>query len=432
MKEQKTVYVGMSADLIHPGHLNILDRAAEYGRVVVGLLTDRAIGSYKRLPCLEYEDRKKIVESLKSVDEVMAQDTLDYVTNLELVRPDYVVHGDDWRTGPQCETRKRVLETLEQWGGELIEPEYTQGYSSTALNQAIREIGTTPALRMQKFRRLLQAKPMVRILEAHNGLSGLIVENVAVQKDGVDVEFDAIWLSSLTDSTAKGQPDTEYVDRTSRAATISEILDVTTKPIIYDGDTGGVAEHFSILVRSLERMGVSAVIIEDKKGLKQNSLFGISREQKLVTADEMAFKIQAGKCAQVTDDFMVIARIESLIAGQGIDDALERAEVYIKAGSDALMIHSKESDPGEILAFAEGYRKMAQRVPLIAVPSTYNSITEDELLKAGFSIVIYANHLLRSAYPAMVATAKCILDHGRSKEADEYCMGIPEIIDLLH
>lgn len=431
MDTQKTVYVGMSADLIHPGHLNILAEAEKYGRVVVGLLTDKAIASYKRLPCLPFEDRKRIVENLKAVSEVVPQETLDYVANLKKIRPDYVVHGDDWRTGPQRETRQRVIETLDAWGGELIEPEYMAGYSSTALNKAVREIGTTPAVRMQKLRRLLHAKPLVRVLEAHNGLSGLIVENAAVVKDGVRQEFDAMWLSSLTDSTAKGRPDIEYVDRTSRFATINEILDITTKPIIYDGDTGGVAEHFSMLVRTLERMGVSAVIVEDKQGLKQNSLFGTDKKQELLGAGEMAAKIRAGKQAQVTDDFMVIARIESLIAGQGADDALERASIYIEAGADALMIHSKEKSADEILAFAEKYRKLVLRVPLVAVPSSYNNITEDELTAAGFSLVIYANHLLRSAYPAMVTTAECILEHGRSKEADAHCMSIREILELI-
>lgn len=431
MSEEKTVYVGMSADLIHPGHLNILSEAEKYGRVVVGLLTDKAIASYKRLPCLAFADRKRIIENLKAVDEVIAQETLDYVENLKAIRPDYVVHGDDWRMGPQRETRQRVIDLLNEWGGQLIEPQYMEGYSSTDLNKAVREIGTTPAIRMQKLRRLLQAKPLVRVLEAHNGLSGLIVENAEVEKNGVRQEFDAMWLSSLTDSTVKGRPDIEYVDRTSRAATINEIMDVTTKPIIYDGDTGGVAEHFSMLVRTLERMGVSAVIIEDKQGLKQNSLFGTDRKQQLLDVGSMSGKITAGKQAQVTDDFMVIARIESLIAGEGVEDALLRAEAYIQAGADALMIHSKEKSPSEILDFADKYKKLSGQVPLVAVPSAYNKITEEELAAAGFSIVIYANHLLRSAYPAMVTTAECILEQGRSLEADEHCMSIHDILELI-
>ena len=430
-KKDKIVYVGMSADLIHPGHLNLIEEASKYGRVVVGLLTDQAIASYKRLPCLTFDDRKRIVENLKVVDNVIAQETLDYVPNLREIKPDYVVHGNDWCTGPQRETRARVIEVLDEWGGELIEPEYTEGYSSTALNKAVREIGTTPAIRMQKLRRLLQAKLMVRAMEAHNGLSGLIVENASIEKGGVKHEFDAMWLSSLTDSTAKGRPDIEYVDRTSRAATINDILDVTTKPIIYDGDTGGVLEHFVMLVKTLERMGVSAVIVEDKQGLKQNSLYGTRRQQLLLSADEMSQKIHAGKQAQVTDDFMVIARIESLIADKGMDDAINRANEYINAGADAIMIHSKQKSPDEILDFAQRYKNLACRVPLVAVPTSYNVITESELQEAGFSLVIYANQLLRSAYPAMIKTAESILEHGRSKEADNYCMTIPEILDLI-
>ncbi|MGB1259710.1 MAG: phosphoenolpyruvate mutase, partial [Akkermansiaceae bacterium] len=296
----------------------------------------------------------------------------------------------------------------------------------------VREIGTTPAIRMQKLRRLLHAKPMVRILEAHNGISGLIVENTSVVQNGTKQEFDAMWLSSLTDSTAKGRPDIEYVDRTSRAATINEILDVTTKPIIYDGDTGGVTEHFTMLVRTLERMGVSAVIIEDKQGLKQNSLYGAEREQVLLPADQMAAKIHAGKQAQVTDDFMIIARIESLIAEQGIDDALLRARSYIDSGADALMIHSRNSDGKEIIKFCERYRNEIEgRVPLVAVPTSYHFMTEKELEAAGFNMVIYANHLLRSAYPAMVKTAESILTYSRASEANDSCMSIQEVLNLI-
>ncbi len=428
---QKTVYVGMSADMIHPGHLNIIRTASGYGRVIVGVLTDKAIASYKRLPYLAYDQRKQIVESIKGVDEVISQDTLDYVPNLEKVRPDYVVHGDDWKSGPQAETRSRVIEALAGWGGELIEPTYTEGISSTALNKAMREIGTTPAIRMRRLRRLLGSKGIVRVMEAHNGLSGLIVENVAVDVGGRQDEFDALWLSSLTDSTAKGRPDIEYVDRGSRANTINDILDVTTKPIIYDGDTGGVVAHFTKLVRTLERLGVSAVVIEDKKGLKQNSLFGTEREQVLLEKEAMAEKLNAGKKAQVTDDFMIVARIESLIAGAGMDDALERAEAYIAAGADGIMIHSREKDGQEVLEFCRRYRQFDRTVPLVSVPTSYNHMTEDELQAAGFGVVIYANHLLRSAYPAMLRTAETILRNKRSKEVDDLCMSVRDIITLI-
>ena len=427
----KTVYVGMSADLIHPGHINIIDIARAYGEVTVGLLTDEAIASYKRLPSLSFEHRKKIVENLKGVAHVVAQETLDYVSNLEQLKPDYVVHGDDWRSGPQKETRDRVIKTLGLWGGELIEPKYTEGLSSTALNKAVQEIGTTPGARLGRLRRLIAANPIVRVMEAHNGLSGLIVEHSSYEHGGQVTEFDAIWLSSLTDSTAKGRPDIEYVDRTSRAQTINEILDVTTKPIIYDADTGGLTEHFTKTVCSLERVGVSAVIIEDKQGLKQNSLYGTERNQELIPKEVMCQKIHAGKQAQVTEDFMIIARLESLIAKQGLADALDRAQAYIEAGADAIMIHSCESELTEINEFCKAYQDMAGKVPLVAVPTTYNQVYESELTEMGFSVVIYANHLLRSAYPAMLKTAESILKHGRSKEADADCISTKDILGLI-
>jgi phosphoenolpyruvate phosphomutase len=421
----------MSADLIHPGHINIIDIARAYGEVTVGLLTDEAIASYKRLPSLSFEHRKKIVENLKGVSHVVAQETLDYVSNLEQLKPDYVVHGDDWRSGPQKETRDRVIKTLGLWGGELIEPKYTEGLSSTALNKAVQEIGTTPGARLGRLRRLIAAKPIVRVMEAHNGLSGLIVEHSSYEHGGQVTEFDAIWLSSLTDSTAKGRPDIEYVDRTSRAQTINEILDVTTKPIIYDADTGGLTEHFTKTVCSLERVGVSAVIIEDKQGLKQNSLYGTERPQELIPKEVMCQKIHAGKQAQVTEDFMIIARLESLIAKQGLADALDRAQAYIEAGADAIMIHSCESELTEINEFCKAYQDMAGKVPLVAVPTTYNQVYESELTEMGFSVVIYANHLLRSAYPAMLKTAESILKHGRSKEADADCISTKDILGLI-
>lgn len=430
-EKPKHVYVGMSADLLHPGHINILSVAAEYGEVTVGLLTDGAIASYKRLPCLPFEHRKKIIENVKGVAGVVAQETLDYVPNLQRLKPDFVVHGDDWKTGPQKETRARVIETLKQWGGELIEPKYTEGLSSTALNKAVKEIGTTPGVRLGKLRRLISSKPIVRVMEAHNGLSGLIVEHSQIEQDGRTEEFDAIWLSSLTDSTAKGRPDIEFVDRTSRAQTINDILDVTTKPIIYDGDTGGITEHFTKMVRSLERLGVSAVIIEDKQGLKQNSLFGTDRPQVLLEKEAMCDKIHAGKQAQVTPDFIIVARVESLIAKLGLDDALDRAEAYIGAGADAIMIHSKESDGEEIREFCDAYGKLENKVPLISVPTSYAHFYEDELAGLGFNVVIYANHLLRSAYPAMKRTAHSILSHRRSLEAAEHCIPVDEILTLI-
>lgn len=425
------VYVGMSADLLHHGHLNILRVARELGDVTVGLLTDRAIASYKRLPLLSWDERRAMVENVKGVTAVVAQETLDYVPNLRALRPDFVVHGNDWVTGPQQETRDRVIAALAEWGGRLVEPDYTPGVSSTKLQAAVKEVGTTPANRMRRLRRMLAAQGVVRVMEAHNGLSALLVEKTAVEVGHRRREFDAMWLSSLTDSTAKGRPDTELVDRTSRLSTINEVLEVSTKPVIYDGDTGGPAEHFTFLVKTLERLGVSAVIIEDKVGLKRNSLFGTEVEQLLDTVEGFCDKISRGKKAQVTEDFMVIARIESLIAGAGLDDALRRAAAYIAAGADAIMIHSRHKDGREIAAFCERYRQLERRVPLVAVPTSYNHLTEDELMAMGFQVVIYANHLLRSAYPAMKQTAETILRHGRSLEVDRACMPIAEILNLI-
>ena len=427
----KKVYVGMSADLLHHGHLNILRVARELGEVTVGVLTDRAIASYKRLPFLGFDERRAIVENIKGVVRVVPQETLDYRPNLRALRPDYVVHGDDWKTGPQRETRERVIEVLKEWGGELVEPEYTAGVSSTKLIQGLREIGTTPQVRMRRLRRQLAAKGMVRVMEAHNGLSALIVEHTIHRADGRQEEFDALWLSSLTDSTAKGRPDIELVDRTSRLQTMNEILEVTTKPVIFDGDTGGPTEHFTFLVKTLERLGVSAVIVEDKVGLKRNSLFGTEVEQLLDSVEGFAAKISAGKKAQVTEDFMIVARIESLIAGQGMEHALRRAAAYIAAGADGIMIHSRERDGREIAEFCARYARLEQRVPLVAVPTTYNHLTEEELRALGFQVVIYANHLLRSAYPAMKRTAERILAHRRSQEVDDECIAIKEIISLI-
>ena len=428
---KKTVYVGMSADLIHPGHLNIIKEARKLGDVIVGLLADAAIASYKRLPYLTYEHRKTVVENLAGVKKVVPQETLDYVPNLQKYKPDYVVHGDDWKTGMQRETRARVIKTLKQWGGKLVEPKYTPGISSTMLNVAVREVGTTPQVRMGMLRRLLNAKKLVRIIETHNGLSGLIAENAKVVKGNIGKEFDGMWLSSLTDSTAKGKPDIECVDLTSRMNTLNDILEVTTKPIIYDGDSGGITEHFVFMVRTLERLGVSAVIIEDKKGLKQNSLLENAAGQKQESIENVCSKITAGKRAQVADDFMIIARIESLILNQGMEDAVARAKAYIEAGADGIMIHSKKRRPEEIFGFCEIYSKLDNRIPLVAVPSTYSQVTEQELAEAGVRIVIYANQLLRSAYPAMVRAAKSILENERAQEAEKECMSINKIITLI-
>jgi phosphoenolpyruvate phosphomutase / 2-hydroxyethylphosphonate cytidylyltransferase len=427
----KKVYVGMSADLIHPGHLNIIKRARELGDVIIGLLTDKAIASYKRLPYMTFEQRKIIIENISGVVQVISQDTLDYIPNLRKLKPDYVVHGDDWKTGIQKNTRDGVIKVLQEWGGQLIETQYTKGISSSLIKKSINEVGTTPEIRMGRLRRLIDNKPIVRILESHSGLTGLICEHTNVKINGITEEFDGMWSSSLTDSTSKGKPDIEAVDITTRLHSLNDALECTTKPIIYDGDTGGKAEHFVFTVRTLERHGISAVIIEDKVGLKKNSLFGTDVSQTQDTIENFCHKIEMGKNAQITDDFMIIARIESLILKQGLDDALNRATAYIDSGADGIMIHSKEKTPDEILEFCNEYKKFINRVPLVVVPSTYNQITEDELISAGVNIVIYANHMLRSSYPAMMNVAKSILSHGRSFEANNDCLSIKEILNLI-
>lgn len=427
----KKVYVGMSADLVHPGHLNILQKAQELGTVTVGLLTDAAIASYKRIPYMTYEQRKQIIENLKGVTNVIPQEKLDYTENLLLTKPDYVVHGDDWKEGVQRETRQKVIDTLAQWGGKLVEIPYTQGISSSKLNQALREVGSTPELRLKSLRRMLHAKPLLRFLDIHNALSGLIIEHTYVDTPNGKRQFDGMWGSSLTDSTAKGKPDIEAVDVSARIATLNEVLEVTTKPIIYDADTGGKIEHFNFTIRTLERLGISAAIIEDKTGLKKNSLFGTSVEQTQDSIENFCKKIKSGKKSQITDDFMIIARIESLILNKGQEDAIKRAQAYIDAGADGIMIHSKNESPDEIFEFCSNYKNIVNRKPLIVVPSTFNTVTESELEKYGVNIVIYANQLLRSAYPAMVETAKSILINQRSAECDEKMISINEILELI-
>ena len=426
-----SVYVGMSADLIHPGHINIIKQAAEHGDVTVGLLTDQAIASYKRVPFMDFEQRKAVIEALKGVERVVPQETLDYIPNLRTYKPDIVVHGDDWQTGVQSKVRQSVIDVLNEWGGKLVEVPYTKGISSTKFHKAMKEIGTTPDIRRASLRRMLAAKPLVRFLDLHSGLSGLIIEKARVETENGVREFDGMWASSLTDSTSKGKPDIEAVDTTARAITLNEVLEVTTKPIIYDGDTGGKTEHFVFTVRTLERLGVSAMIIEDKTGLKKNSLFGTDVAQTQATIEEFSDKIRAGKAAQQSDDFMIIARLESLILGHSVEHAMERAKAFLDAGADGCMIHSRHKDGQEIFDFCKEYNKLENRKTLVVVPSSYNHVTEDELKAHGANIVIYANQLLRSAYPAMMQTAKSILTHQRSKECDDHMMPIKEILELI-
>jgi len=425
----KTVYLGMRGDIVHPGIINIIREGAKLGELTVGLLTDSAIAAHKRLPYLTYEQRKDVIENVKGVTRVIPQEDWSYVPNLRKLKPNYIIHGDDWKSGPLQKERDEVYAVMKELGGEVKEIPYTPGINSSSINEAIRSIGTTPDIRLKTLRRLLDTKKIVRIMEAHSGLSGLIIENLEIEKEDGLHSYDGMWSSSLTDSTSKGKPDIEAVDLTTRLHDLTNILECTTKPIIYDGDTGG--HHFSFTVKTLERNGVSAVIIEDKTGLKRNSLFGTDVNQELCPIHDFCDKIKAGKHAQVTKEFMIIARLESLIAGFPVSHALERARAFVEAGADGVMIHSKEKTGDDIKEFCSFFRAEYPHVPIVLVPTTYNKFTEKELASWGANIIIYANHMLRSAYPAMVNTAKMILQNERSLEADAVCMPIKEILELI-
>lgn len=432
-KKDKMVYLPMAVDLIHYGHIYIINEGAKLGKVTVGLLTDEAIARYKRVPLSSYEQRKSIVENIKGVHAVVKQESDDYVPIIKRLKPDFFVHGDDWKIGVQAEKRKRVMKAVSEYGGKVVEPKRIKSIPSTTdLIEALVGQGITPETRMKSLRKYISVKPLVRILEVHNGLTGRIVEKAKIQKEEELREFDGMWLSSLTDSVAKGKPDNGSVDFSSRQNTIDQIFEVTTKPMIVDADNGGFPEHFALMVKTLERLGVSAVIIEDKIGLKSNSLFSNAHEnQTQDSIEEFSHKISSGKKAQVGSDFMIVARIESLILNKGMNDALKRAKAYIEAGADAIMIHSKEKTPDEIFTFCKEYKKFKRKVPIVVVPSTYSSVTEAELVEHGVKIVIYANHLLRSAYPAMVKTAENILENNGCGDAEKICMPIKEILTLI-
>ena len=427
----KTVYTCFCTDVIHDGHLNILNEAKKLGSVTIGALSDKALIRYNKFPTLSQDERVKLYESLEGVEKVVIQDDMLYDDVIPALKPDYVVHGDNWTAGPESAIRAHVAELVSTYGGEIVDVPYTYSETVKKIDMQLREKLAMPEYRRKRLRQLLEMVPVVKTMEAHSGLTGLIVEKTVVENDGKLDQFDAMWISSLCDSTAKGKPDIELVDMTSRFRTIEDITEVTTKPIIFDGDTGGLTEHFVYTVRSLERLGVSAVIIEDKKGLKKNSLFGTEVEQTQATIEEMSAKIAAGKKAQLTDDFMIIARIESLILEKGMEDALERAFAFVKAGADGIMIHSRKKDPAEICEFCDKFRAQDKKTPIVVVPSSFNTITEDELASHGVNIVIYANQLTRSAFPAMQKTAEDILKYHRAKEVDDRLMSIKEIITLI-
>ena len=427
----KTVYTCFCTDVIHAVHLNIIEQARKFGKVVVGALSDEALIKYNKFPTISLQERIKLYEGLEGVDKVIVQKSMMYDEIIKDLHPDYVVHGDNWKEGPEAAIRDNVMQCLASYGGELIEVGYTYNPEVKKIDRQLREKLAMPEYRRKRLRQLLKMRPVVKAIEVHSGLTGLIAEKTVVEHDGELDQFDAMWISSLCDSTAKGKPDIELVDMTSRFRTIDDVTEVTTKPIIFDGDTGGLTEHFVYTVRTLEKMGVSAIIIEDKTGLKKNSLFGTEVEQTQDTIENFSAKIAAGKNAQLTDDFMIIARIESLILERGMEDALERARAFVKAGADGIMIHSRKKDPAEILEFCDKFRVEDKHTPIVVVPSSFNTITEEELAEHGANIVIYANQLTRSAFPAMQKTAEDILRYHRAKEVDDRLMPIKDIITLI-
>lgn len=427
----KKIYTCFSTDVIHDGHLNIINVAKQYGDVYVGVLSDSATVKYNKFPTIPFEERVEMIKALDGVKEVLVQDDVMYDKIVEQLHPDYIIHGDNWTKEPLKALRDNAEKLLSAYGGTVIDVPYTYNESVRRIDRKINEKLSMPEYRRKRLKQLIKIRPIVKAMEVHSGLTGLLVEKTVVEREGEFDQFDAMWLSSLCDSTAKGKPDIELVDMTSRFKTIDDIMDVTTKPIIFDGDTGGLIEHFVYMVHTLERMGVSAVIIEDKTGLKKNSLFGTEVEQTQDDIEHFCEKIRAGKRVQITDEFMIIARIESLILEKGMEDALTRAKAFVAAGADGIMIHSRKKDPAEILEFCDLFRKEDKETPIVVVPSSFNVVTEEELAEHGVNIVIYANQLTRSAFPAMEQTAKDILRYHRAKEVDSRLMPIKDIITLI-
>ena len=429
--DERTVYMCFSTEYIHSGHIAIINKARRLGKLIIGVLSDEAVSSYKRYPLIPFAERKALFENLAGVERVVAQDTLSYAKNLRQLKPDYVVHGNDWCEGFQKPIRQEVCDVLTEFGGKLVEYPYSNSPVYKKLDANHRAELSMPDIRRSRLRKLISMKGLVTAMEAHSGITGLIVEKTTVLQDGKTYQFDAMWVSSLCDSTAKGKPDIELVDMTSRFRTIDDIMEVTTKPIIFDGDTGGLAEHFVYTVRSLERMGVSMIIIEDKTGLKKNSLFGTEVKQTQDSIEHFCEKIKAGKHAQKTKEFMICARIESLILEQGMEDAMTRAFAYVEAGADAIMIHSRKKDPAEIFEFVQKFREKNTTTPIVVVPTSFNTVTEQEFKDRGVNVVIYANQLTRTGFPAMQDAARTILENHRAKECDDKCMSIKEIITLI-
>ena len=425
------VLVDMSCTLIHHGHIRLINEAKKLGKVIVGLFTDEAVATYKKPTYLNYDQRKMVLKNLKQVDEIIPQISKDYTPNVNKLKPDYVVHGDDWKKGPLQAPRNKLIKTLNKWSGKLVEPTYTKNISSSQLKESISKKGISTSDRISSLKKLLQMKKIVRVLESHNSLTGLIIENLNLKEKGQFLEFDGMWSSSLTDSLTRGKPDNQSVDYSTRIQNLSEIMNVTTKPVIFDADNGGRLEHLSYLIKSLERIGVSGIILEDKKGLKKNSLFLNQKDANQDSVGDFCKKITLAKETKISSDLFIIARIESFIFNKGLKDAIHRAEMYSKAGADAIMIHSKANNPKEIFAFSKQFSKSKFFKPLVAVPSTYSGTTEKQLEDNGFRIVIYANQMLRAAYPAMKNAAIDILRNRRAKEIEKKITPIKEIISLI-
>tara|TARA_B100000579_G_C22836936_1_gene859347 strand:+ start:1322 stop:2620 length:1299 start_codon:yes stop_codon:yes gene_type:complete len=431
MKINKNIYLSLSADIVHSGHINIIKKAKKYGNIIIGLLTDKAISEYRPFPLINFEQRYNIIKNIKFVSKIVKQNEWDDTIILKKLKPEFVIHGDDWKNGPQKNLRNKVIKTIKRWGGKLIEVPYTKKISSSSIHKKIKNIYFNSNSRVSILKRLINSKKIVRVLESHSALTGLIVENLKIEKGDKIETFDAMWSSSLTDSTLRGKPDNQSVDYSTRISGLNEIMDVTTKPVIFDGDNGGRVEHIKFLVRSLERAGVSALVLEDKSGLKKNSLYKNQSGVKQESIKKFCKKLNVASSSKISDDFYVIARIESFILGKNLNDAINRAESYVKSGADAILIHSKEKEPKEIFDFSKKFLKSKYYRPIVAVPSTYSKTFEKDLIKNGVKIVIYANHLLRSSYPSMVNTAKSILKDQRTFKIEKNLTPINQILDLI-
>ena len=422
-------YVDMVGDLFHIGHLRQIQQAQQLGyEVVVGVHSDEDVASYKRLPIMTMSERVTIVSEMPNVLKVIPSAPLRITQEfIEEHKIDMVFHGHEAEEDYLYDHMYGIPKSI----GKFTRTARTPEISTTALIERVVSRESSAAWsRVSTLRDLLNTRGKhraLRIMEAHNGLSGLVVEHASAGGKS----FDGMWSSSLTASVSKGKPDIEVVDTTARLQLVRDTMEVTGKPMVYDGDTGGAPEILAFTVRSLEDLGVSACIIEDKTGLKQNSLFGTDAVQVLENIDMFCAKIKAAAAARSNRKFMVIARIEALIAGLGEKEALKRAKAYIVAGADAIMIHSKESTFDEVRSFLRAYAKFSIKVPVVAVPTSYFHVTEKELFDEGVSICIYANHMLRASYPSMTTVAESILHHGTAAACHPSLMSVKKIITLL-